>query len=97
MNKWIYKLKLKDLLTEEETHESVVVTAHGFVKRLNEFLQRLKQLELLARNEEVEEGIEGIIGLFEGLIEDDNSNVNDFNRSMDILYDVCDRHRVWVD
>lgn len=87
MANWKYKLKIKDLLTDEENlPESKYVEIASTIKdRIDEFIKKCDDIELCFALEEANDML---------YMADDEETIND---ALGVLYDAADFHRIWVE
>ncbi len=94
--KWRYTLKLKDLLASGEGPDfdydaHALEIAGKMSERIKAFMGKLRmQGDLYCDLDE-------IVDMFDDISKDVSADADDFNYDMEQLYDVCDRHRVWVE
>lgn len=82
--KWQHTLKLKDLLTNDDSDETAVNVARETKIRVQNFAK--------SRGFEQDDALEEITYWF-----DDVATCNDFNGVLNELYDWADDNRVWID
>jgi hypothetical protein len=87
MPNWKYTLKLKDLLSHADLNEGELDELNqGVSERIESFLENNKGLDEGLRFDLIDLGQEFLLC----------ESVEEFNCILSCVYDVCDKHRVWV-
>lgn len=90
---WDHRLELKDLLTEDDSHDAVVVAAKEMHERLEKF-----RIEYYPNDDDLAQISDEFhtIAFIDGPA--GSADAIKFDHIMDYLYDWCDQDkRVWVD
>ena len=82
---WRSTFKMKDLLTDDESHEGAKKTAETIVKRLGETYPN------------PDPALQAIIELLSRIRSTDHDPLSRLNVLLDALYDLADINRVWIE
>lgn len=96
MTNWnTQKLRIKDLLTDDDSNEGAILTGEQVSKRITQFHKNLPSPKFAGGDELIE-----IAGLFEYITGNKElyiSPLEDFNMQLDRLYDWADENKFWIE
>ena len=87
---WKHKIELRDLLTDHSDPDTVKAT-------MQSFLERLKDLPEKINNKFEQDALRDHLEELEFELKAENYSCDDFNDWLEVLWDMFDSMKVWVE